>query len=617
MSNTSDERKRVSEAVAVLARYNKVPFITEFLKRQPHPRITAAKYEKDELCSLIHDVLVGDYHGKKKYVLDIIDLLNHLDQLQETGRQHLYLFRWAESEVEAVLSRARDRTDLLKVLGDEKDLFGGRVVWEARSGPALAHVRYESPTESTPHGALLLKWIETREYWAPRKNADASRKGDDLSMAESDDIEHEVFDAKPSDSALMGTDTTERIQVRTRREERAASYCVINLETGDLQLRIQAVHGRSRAVRQEQLFTYRNLISTLFGAELVGPTVLAPAIRRVLVSKEVPIVHCSAILPDGGRFVGGKNELPPVDVSKLQAGVTIRFDWPQPSGGIGRIELDGRLDEILILRPLLPDQHRLLVDRVLQWRRESIEASTSNDLSTVKDTSEVGRTVSSAGQEEETRAVTRSDLVAILKSAFATTATRELASPPRTAIDQAIREYMTTHTVEETSEDRDIAVDLRSAAAAGDPRPLEQFLAYIQEVAKTERRNYEREVTIVRREEQWTSRLFLTAAVCALAIVVGGVILFFAEKVAIGTVTSAVGALTGGGTVLLRAHAKSLRVKRESFQSHQKESQETLLAIQTALSIPDLDERSKAMSAVASSLLGRVSTPAPRNHVQP
>jgi hypothetical protein len=49
-----------------------------------------------------------------------------------------------------------------------------------------------------------------------------------------------------------------------------------------------------------------------------------------------------------------------------------------------------------------------------------------------------------------------------------------------------------------------------------------------------------------------------------------------------------------------------LEKKRELIQDQQRDSHQTLLAIQTALSIPDHKVRSRSMNSVASSLLARV-----------
>ena len=44
-----------------VARYNKEPFITDFVRQQPKPRILPNRYEKDVLCEIIEQVLLGEY----------------------------------------------------------------------------------------------------------------------------------------------------------------------------------------------------------------------------------------------------------------------------------------------------------------------------------------------------------------------------------------------------------------------------------------------------------------------------------------------------------------------------------------------------------------------------
>src|SRR5215213_4618599 len=368
MALTATERMRVELAVETLARYNKDPFISDFVKQQPKPRIPPDKYDKDELCALIKQVLLGEYQGKKKYLLKLDELILHLDRLQETGRQHLYLFRLPlpEEERDQRLAPLRDLNKVRALLGGDESIYqNGRLVWEAKDGPQLALVRHEPLHGTTQPRSLLLKWVETRNFWAAQKPVDASKP---VKLIENEGEGQEAGEEEES----------QKIQIKVRCEERATTFFIIDLDSGDCELRIQALHSRARIDRQKQLAIYRALLAGFLGCEPVGPTVLAPAIRRALMTRDVRIVGCSAILPDGGRFIGSKEgQLPPVDLRKLQAGVTLRFDWPQPEGGIGRVELDGRIDEILTLRPLLPEQYRLVLERVRRWRLEGLADLTS------------------------------------------------------------------------------------------------------------------------------------------------------------------------------------------------------------------------------------------------
>jgi hypothetical protein len=170
MALTAIERRRVEEAVETLARYNKSPFITDFLKQQPPPRISPGKYEKPELCDLIKEVLLGEYGGRKKYILKLDELMAHLDRLQETGRQHIYLFRLPEEGRDDLLARLRNIYEVKALVCREEEIYeSGCLIWEARDGPQLSLVRHDPSGNSTQPGSLLLKWIETRTYWAPQE----------------------------------------------------------------------------------------------------------------------------------------------------------------------------------------------------------------------------------------------------------------------------------------------------------------------------------------------------------------------------------------------------------------------------------------------------------------
>jgi hypothetical protein len=581
---TPVQQGRIEEAVAALARYNRDPFITDFIRAQPPPRIPAGRYPKDELCDLIRQILLGEQKGKKKYVLHLEDLIAHLDRLQETGRQHLYWFRLPDDRRDVLLTRLRDLEDF----SAQEDLDG--------QGPQLLRVRHDPATGAMPP-RLLLQWVERRAFWVPQQPIASP----DLREEHEEEEEGEEPEAA----------TQQKVQVWVQGEERAATYFVVDLDRGECELRIQALHGNSMAARREQLAKYRALVAEFLGFEPLGPVVLAPAIRRALTAREVAIVRCSAVLPDGGVFVGRKGEFPPVDVRRLQAGVTLRFDWPQPSGGIGRIGLDGRLDEILILRPLLPEQHLLLAERIRRWRHEGLAGFTA-----VGEPGPVvlGPPVPGAPPEPEflVPAMTPGTLVALLKAALG----GALTEPPQfdRGIDRAVREYDRTHSLGVEGEAASPTVrteDSRGVPTTHDAvdirRAQEQFLGYIQEVARTEHSTYQRELKRVRFEETWIFRLFLAAMVLALSILaVGAFFLFRPGGVPLGAVTEFLGLLTGSGTLLIRSHAESLKKKRELIEDSQQDNYKTLSAIQMVLSIPDLPARSIAMGQVATTLLGRV-----------
>jgi hypothetical protein len=558
MTDIGIERKRVDDAVRTLARYNLDPFITNYLRKQPEPpkppkptkrakkgpkqeavqKIPISKYDKPEVCGIIREVLLGEYRAKK-YELQLDALVEHLDELQETGRQHVYLFRLPESKCQTLRDPIA-RKELFAV--DDAIYANGILEWEARKGPLLVRVWTDAQH-------LLFKWVETREYWIP-EGADEA-------------VEEEIEEEEEEDA-------DKKTRTTVRREERAVSFFVIDLEGGNCELRIQAIRGQSKEVRLQQLGVYRALIATLLGCDVAGPVVLAPAIRHVLLTREVDIVHCSAILPNGGRFIGSKKgEVPPVDIRKLEAGVKITFTYKQPGGSVARVELDGRLDEILISRAMVPEQHRLLIERIQSWREEGLD-DVQQPQKAPEPVTPIKIAVDSKVQPEPTTL--------------------------EPGIDRAILEYSQTHELKP-----DVSVPK-------DPRALEQFLQYIAEVAKRENARYARELKSVRADEQAANRLYIIASVIALAIfVIGAALVFFAPaKLATGTITALLTALTGRGTWLIRSYANRVRAKRERLEDHQRDSRDTLMAIQLALSIPDPELRSKAMAELALKLLKRI-----------
>lgn len=611
MTLTLIEQTRVDQAVEALSRYNK-PFITDFVSKKKRAGsalegeqqkalgIPQAKYDKSELCSLLGKILRGEYTGPKKYSLSLDELIRYLDKLQETGRQHLYLFKLPEDRREELLRSLRTLDNVKALFGGDSGIYDkGITIWESRSLPRLARVRYDTPLGSSEAACLVAKWIETRVYFRPKVDPLATTSAEMHGATLEEDLDEEENDESEPGKY------EEKVHVSVPFEERAATFLIIRLTDGECELRIQAVRGRGRAARQNQLAMYVSMISDCLGCELVGPAVLAPAIRRALILRDIPIVRCEAILPDGAQYIGKrKGQVPAVDPTELQAGVIIRFDWAQPTFGGGRVELDGRLDEIGILRPLRPESHAALVETVRQWRQDG--------LGSVEPAGYPEAPVSgpSASDAADSTASSRWDAVRVFRSLLGHVVR---AGEPATQmeIDRAVREYVHTHAIEEQcttgAKDESDSGDI-SASPISDGRSLKQFLDYISEVARTERSSFQREIKLVQGEERRYFQLSVIAAGLALTVLTTGafLVIFFPAKVAIATVTAILGLVTGRGTLIMRSSMKSLRAKRELIQSQQRNSHETLLAIQAALAIPDSSIRSRAMTEVSAVLLNRV-----------
>src|ERR1043165_3006092 len=99
MPVTDIQRRRIDEAVETLARYQRAPFLDDFIKQQPPPTIPK-KYDKDELCKIIKDILLGEAEPKfQKHRIELETLIEYLDRLQVTGRQHVFLFRLVDQQL--------------------------------------------------------------------------------------------------------------------------------------------------------------------------------------------------------------------------------------------------------------------------------------------------------------------------------------------------------------------------------------------------------------------------------------------------------------------------------------------------------------------------------------
>ncbi len=262
--------------------------------------------------------------------------------------------------------------------------------------------------------------------------------------------------------------------------------------------------------------------------------------------RQIEIASCEAILPNGGRFTGRHDEFPPVDVRKLQAGITIQIEWVPKIGGISRIELDGRIDEIFIRRPFVAKEHVRLLTQIRKWRHD-------------------GLAVESFGE------------------------TNDEENEP--GIDRAIREYVETHP---------------DVVAEDDLRIREQFLDHIRDVAHSERQEYEREIALVRTDERRASLFLLIAIGLGLVLFAAGTFLLFLHKVTFGTVSELCALLSGGATALLRLNLNGLKVKRASIENRQRDSRDTALMIQAAMAHSENRKRSSEISRVTQLLMARV-----------
>jgi hypothetical protein len=202
----------------------------------------------------------------------------------------------------------------------------------------------------------------------------------------------------------------------------------------------------------------------------------------------------------------------------------------------------------------MPEEYSLVMQRTRRWRRDGIAVET----------------VAQTNQEK-----------------------------PEPGIDRAIREYVETHP---------------GVIAEDDLRIREQFVDHIREVAQTERQEYQREIALVQVDEHRASGFFLSAIALALVLFsVGAFLLLFLPKmVTIGTISALLSLLSGGATALLRWHIGGLKTKRAAIEERQRDSRDTALLIQAAMSHADQKKRSSEISRVTQLLMARVTRPTPQ-----
>jgi hypothetical protein len=554
MPVTDIVQRRIEDAVLTLDSYDR-PTMDRYVRTHPKSqRIPVGRFLKPELRDAIQKTLRGETVRDEQYVLSFDALIDYLDALQETGRQHLYIFRIPEGQRE-VLADPQKVKELLQ--GDEAIYTGGLRIFETAKGqPELALVKYE-PAEAPRY--LILKWIETR--------------GD---PADGGDEQEEIEDAEEQEA--------------TAPEEplgrRAATFFVADLENGECELRIQDLQTRAMKVRNAEQIRFRGIVEQRLGFPLAGPLPLAPAIRSIILTREVDVLHLMADLPTGGRFIGKRNQFPPADLRRLEKGLRARFAWKQeePKGTDGSVVLDGRVNEVLILKPLLPEHHRRLVDTVWQWLDEGRVIETLPDEQ--KGAPGPEPIPPPPPPEPPPPAppppVGRRSWNEIVRPVFVRTS----ADPPpaESKLEEEAHEFKESH---------------------GKPsvRALWEFLADMRSVARQERAIYERELERVRIDELWNFRIGLTTTVLGLIVIAVGAYLVFFTNMKTGGISILLGFLFGRGTFLTRQYAKSLKEKRESLQRRQRSIDEMLMAIHATLAIPNRTERTRAIKRLAERLM--------------
>lgn len=133
-----------------------------------------------------------------------------------------------------------------------------------------------------------------------------------------------------------------------------------------------------------------------------------------------------------------------------------------------------------------------------------------------------------------------------------------------------------------------------------DVRLRAEFCNHVREVARTERKAYDKQIALVQTEERHASLLSEAATSLALVLFAVGaaLMLFLPQMITLTRISGLLGILSGGATALLRWQVASLRARRQEIEDRQAESRNTTLAIQAALTHADQRRRSSELTRV-------------------
>lgn len=132
-----------------------------------------------------------------------------------------------------------------------------------------------------------------------------------------------------------------------------------------------------------------------------------------------------------------------------------------------------------------------------------------------------------------------------------------------------------------------------------------QFLKHIEDVARSEQEDFLNDKLMLRKHERIVFVVSMISSILALLILITGAYLIFSDRMGVGILAEVLGALTGGGTLLIRNIGSRLDKKRRDIEDRQHDNYQVLLAVQAALAIPDSDDRAKEIAGLASWLRER------------
>ena len=242
------------------------------------------------------------------------------------------------------------------------------------------------------------------------------------------------------------------------------------------------------------------------------------------------------MLPDGGRWSGGPHDRCPVDVRDLRAAIELKFAWRQKVGGMVQVVLDGRTDEIRILGPCVPDEHRAILDQVREWHARGIGEPGTEPPPPNGDQDEANNP---PPDHEKTLPKFKR-----LSREASDLRSGKIGHDDDYLVDRSVREYVDLH---------DRPSDLDSFA---------QLLSHIEQVARSDEQAYEKERRRLDVDERWLDRWTYGGTALALALILtGAYLIFFTDgNLTIGVLGKVVGLIPGAGAVFLRLKNRTLEI---------------------------------------------------------
>ncbi len=579
MSLSRTRKAQALEALDALFKgYNKQPFIDDFAKRYK----IAKSEDKAEMKDLLKGGLLEWRHQEGRYDpfygVQLEDLVDYLDRLQETGRQHTYFYRLPRGLEAKVLALA-DPCRVERLIGSSdrvtKIFNKRRFEWTARTTPALVAVWHRPKGRNE----LLLQWVMTRhweEYLGKSRDEGAKRWRKDYET----------------------------------REERSVTFFRLDLKTGDSELRIQELQGTSREARQQQVKTYRSLATKFLGFDPFEALHLERVIRRVISRGSVKGLSYTGHLSAGGLWQGGEGEAPPVDPQNLQRPLGLRYKWVQPIGGTTWFTMDSETDELHLGKPCVPEHYQ----RVLAFVRSSAAGGGAVELP-----GETSRLEEPGPAGPDSVTIRSDEIVPVPSEEPDDEARQPLPKPSRR---REIWRFFFPISVEIPPSwfEQNLQGDAAAPGTSDDgPSPsseagesladpslvaVEQFLKRISKVAEQDDAAHEEEIGQVGRDERFVSRLFNVASVLALLILVTGVVLVMLLQwdLAVGVVAALISLVPGAGSAMFRLNAKRLEGKRTRIEARRRRILDILQTIHLTLAIPDADMRASEMRALAVAL---------------